>query len=60
MMAAASDKSNRDGGAAMGMGGAKRIASNLIRRLILVSFTLLLFGIRYWKTCVVLVCVSSH
>ena len=44
-MAAASDKSNRNGGAAIGMCGAEKIASSLIRRLRLVSVTLFLFGI---------------
>ena len=60
MMAALSGKSNRNGGAVIGMGGAKKIASNLIRRLISVSVHLLLLGIRSWRTCVVLVCIPSH
>ena len=60
MMDGASDKSNRNGGAAIGMGGAENIASNPIRRLLLVSAPLLLFVIRYWQTCMVLVCVPSH
>ena len=48
MMDAASDNSNRNGGAAMGMGGAERISSNLISRLILVSDPLFLFCVRCW------------
>ena len=60
MMSAASDNSNLNGGAAMGVGGAERIASNLIKRLLLVSDPLLLFGIRSWQTCVVLLCAPSH
>ena len=48
MMAAVSDNSNRNVGAAMWVGGAERIDSNLIRRLILVSDPLLLFGVRSW------------
>ena len=60
MMAAASDNSNWGGGAAMRMGEAGRIASNLISGLLLVSDILFLFGIHYWQTCVMLVCVSSH
>ena len=47
-MAAVSDNSNRNGGAAMGVGGAERIDSNLISRLLLVSDTLLLFGVNSW------------
>ena len=60
MMVVVSDNSNRNGGAAMGMGRSDRIASNLISRLLLVSVTLLLLGIRSWKKCVVLVCVPSN
>ena len=48
MMAEVSDNSNRNGGAAMGVGGAERIASNLISRLLLVSYPLFLSGVRYW------------
>ena len=59
-MAASSDKSDRDNGAAIGLGGAKNIASNLMRWLILVSVILFLFWVRYWQTCVVLVYVPSH
>ena len=44
MMASVSDNSNRNGGATMGVGGAERIASNMISRLILVSDPLFLFG----------------
>ena len=46
MMAVALDKSNRNGGAAIGMCGAEKIASNLIRRLLLVYEPLFIFGIR--------------
>ena len=42
-MAAVSDNSNRNGGAAMGVGGAERIAYNLTSRLLLVSDTLFFF-----------------
>ena len=45
MMAAVSDNSNRNIGAAMGVGGAERITSNLIRRLLLVSDPFFLFGV---------------
>ena len=60
MMDAASDNSNRNGGAAMGMGGAERISSNLISRLLLVSVDLLVFGICSWQMCVMLVYVPSY
>ena len=43
-----SDNSNRNGGTSMGVGGADRIASNLISRLLLVSDSIFLFGVRYW------------
>ena len=59
-MAASSDKSDRDDGAAIGLGGAKKIASNLIRGLILVSVPLFFFEIRSWQTCVLLVCFPSR
>ena len=42
-MAVASDNSNRNGGAAMGVGGDERIASNPIIRLLLVSGPPLIF-----------------
>ena len=45
-MDAGSDNSNRNGGAAIGMGGDERIASNLINRLLLVYVPVFLFGIR--------------
>ena len=45
MMDAVSDISNQNGAALMEVGVAKRIASNLIIRLLLVSDTLLLFGV---------------
>ena len=48
MMAAMSDNLNLNGGATMGVGGADRIASNLIIRLLLVSDTILLFGVHSW------------
>ena len=48
MMAAVSDNSNRNGGAAMGGYGSERIASNLISRLLLVSDPLFLFCVRSW------------
>ena len=48
MMAVVSDNSNRNGGAALGVGGAERISSNLIRGLLLVSDPLFLFGVRSW------------
>ena len=60
MMAAASDNSNWNGGAEMGVGGYESISSNLLNRLLLVSDTLILFGICSWQTCMVLVCVPSH
>ena len=60
MMSVASDDSDRNSGAAMRMGGSEWIASNLIRRLLLVPVPLLLFGICSWKMCVVLACVPSH
>ena len=47
MLAAVSDNYNRNGGAAMGVGGAERIASNLISRPLLVSDTISLFGVRF-------------
>ena len=47
-MAAVSDNTNRNGGAAMKMRGYDRIASNLMSRLLLVSDHLLLFGVRSW------------
>ena len=48
MMATVSDNSNRNGSAATGVGGAERIAYNLISGLLLVSDPLLLLGVRYW------------
>ena len=51
MMDAASDNSNRNGGAAMGMGEVERIASNLISRLLLVSDNLLLFRLSVLGEC---------
>ena len=48
MMAAVSANSSQNGGAAMGVGGAERIFSNLIIRLLLVSDTLLLFFVSSW------------
>ena len=45
MMVVVSDNSNRNGGAAMGMGGAERIDSNRIRSLLLVTVPLILFEI---------------
>ena len=60
MMAAASNNSDRNGGVAMGMGWAERIASNLTKNLLIVSVPLFLFGIHYWRTCMVSVCVTSH
>ena len=60
MMSAASDNSNLNGGATMGMGGDKRIASNIISMLLLVSDPLLLFGICSWRRCVVLVFVTLY
>ena len=47
-MAAVSDNSNQYCGAAMGLVGAERIASNLISMLLLVSGPLLLFAVRSW------------
>ena len=47
-MDAVSDISNRNGAAAMGVGGDERIASNLISRLLLVSYPILFFGVRSW------------
>ena len=48
MMAVVSNNSNLNGGAAIGVGGAESIDSNLISRLLLVSDPLLIFGVRYW------------
>ena len=48
MMAAVSDNSNRNGGAAMGVCGSERIAFNLISRLLLVRDPLFIFGVRSW------------
>ena len=48
MMDVVSDNSNRNGGAAMGVGRAERIYSNLISRLILVSDTIFFFGVCSW------------
>ena len=48
MMAAVSDNSNRNGGALMGVGGADKIASNLISRLLLVSDPSFLFCVFSW------------
>ena len=59
LMPAVSDSSNRNGGTMMGLGGAERIASNLIRRLLLVSDIIFLFGVHYCWTCMVLMCVPS-
>ena len=47
-MATVYNISNRNGGATMGVGGAERIAYNLIIRLLLVSDPLLLFRVRSW------------
>ena len=55
MMDAASDNSIRNGGVAMGMGGAESIDSNLISRLLLVYDTLFLF----WCTLLVNLSVIS-
>ena len=60
MMAAASDNSNRNGSTTIEMGGAERIASILIIRLLLVPVPLFFFSICYWRLCVLLVCVPSH
>ena len=60
MIAEVSYNYNRNGGAVMGLGRTKRIASNMISRLLLVSETLFLFVIRSWLGCMVLVCVPSH
>ena len=43
-----SDNSNRNGGTSMGVGGADRIASNLIIRLLLVSDTIFIFCVCSW------------
>ena len=48
MMAAVSDSSNLNGGAAMGVSGSERISSNLIIRLILVSDPILILCVRSW------------
>ena len=48
MMAAVSDDSNRNCGAAMEVGGDERISSNLISRLLLLSDPIFLFGVRSW------------
>ena len=48
MMAAVSDSSNLNGGAAMGVSGSERISSNLIIRLLLVSDLIFLFGVHSW------------
>ena len=59
MIAVVSDNSNQNGGAAMRVGGAEMIASHLISKLLLVSDLILFFCVRSWRTCVVLVCVTS-
>ena len=56
MMDMVSDNSNRNGGAAMGVGGAKKISYNLIIRLLLVSGTLYLFSPFLLNVCGVSVC----
>ena len=48
MLAAVSDNSNQNGGTVMGVGGAESISSNLINRLLLISDTLFIFGVRLW------------
>ena len=59
MMSAVPYDSNQNGGSLMGVGGDERIASNLISRLPLVSDPLSLFVVRFWWTCMMLLCVPS-